>query len=98
MDRRADEIARRQRELLRRSSALRSRLAEQADVLRGPLSLADQARDGWHWLRAHPEWPVGVAVVLVVARPRRSLRWALRLWTAWRFWRRLQDRVLASPA
>lgn len=83
----------RQHELLGRSAALRVRLATEAAVLQGPLTLADRVRDGWHWLRAHPEWPLGAAVVLVVLRPRRTLRLALRLWSLWGLVRQVQGRL-----
>jgi hypothetical protein len=85
-----------QRALLARSARLRARWQADLATLRPPLALADQARDAWQWLRAHPQWPAGLAVVLVVARPRRVLRWGLRLWTAWQWWRRLQLRLATA--
>ena len=78
-------------ELQARSAGLRLAVAQDAQVLQAPLALADQVRQGWRWLRAHPQW-VGVGVaVLVVWRPRRAWRLGLRLWSAWRLWGRLRQ-------
>ncbi|MDH4289755.1 MAG: YqjK-like family protein [Aquincola sp.] len=93
MSGRALALARRQQVLLARSAELRIHAATQLSVLRPPLDLADQFRSGWHWLRTHPEWPIGVAIMVVVLRPRRALRWGLRLWSGWRLLRRLQRRL-----
>jgi hypothetical protein len=88
-------LAQRQHELLLRSADLRTRLAIDAAVLRQPFSLADRVRDGWRWLRANPEAPIAALVVLAVLRPRRVLRWGLRIWAGWRSLRRLQRWVAA---
>lgn len=89
-------VTARQRALLAQSARLRASWQTDLAALRPPLAVADQARDAWQWLRAHPEWPAGLAVVLVVARPRLALRWGLRLWTAWQWWRRLQPRLATA--
>lgn len=89
-------LARRQQALLLRSADLRGALGRDLRRLQAPLALADRLRGGWHWLRAHPELPLAAAAVLVVLRPRRAWRWSLRLWWAWRSWRRLQ-RWLRPP-
>lgn len=79
------------RERLRlRSAELRLTIARDAQVLAGPLALADQARAGWQWLREHPVVPAGVVLTLLVLRPRRALRWGGRLWSGWRLWRRAE--------
>jgi YqjK-like protein len=83
-------VQQRQLALLARSDELRASMALQVASLQPALHWAIRAREGWRWLRAHPEWPLGAALVLVVARPRRSLRWGLRLWSGWRLWQRLR--------
>jgi|OpeIllAssembly_1097287.scaffolds.fasta_scaffold191582_4 hypothetical protein len=93
--RRAAALALRQRELLVHSGALRAQLVIDAAVLQRPLALADRVREGWRWLRANPEAPIAALVVLAVLRPRRVLRWGLRIWTGWRSLRRLQRWVAA---
>jgi hypothetical protein len=84
-------VLQRQLALLARSDELRASLKLQVAALRPALNWAERAREGWLWLRAHPEWPLGAALVLVVLRPRRSLRWGLRLWSGWRLWQRLRS-------
>lgn len=93
--RRAAVLALRQRELLVHSAALRAQLVMDAAVLQRPLAAADRVRDGWRWLRAHPEAPIAALVVLAVLRPRRVLRWGLQVWAGWRTLRRLQRWVAA---
>jgi len=93
--------AERQAQLQQRSSQLRQRLGEDAQVLQAPLALADQVRSGWRWLKAHPEWVGAGVVLLVVLRPRRMPRLLWRLgsttWTGWQLWRRAR-RWAASAA
>ncbi len=82
-------LAQRRQQLQVRSALLRGRLADDAQVLRTPLALADQVRAGWRWLKTHPQW-VGVGVaVMVVWRPRRLAWLGGRLWAGWRLWQRL---------
>jgi hypothetical protein len=83
--------------LLKRSAELRGTFARQAQGLKAPLALADQVRAGVQWLRRHPEWPLGVAVALAVARPKRALRWAGRLWWAWTSLRRARSWLALLP-
>ena len=92
---RAAALAQRQRLLLARSSELRLHLAADAVVLQRPLELADRVRQGWRWLRTHPEAPLAALVVVAVLRPRRAWRWGLRLWTGWRALQHLQRRLRA---
>ena len=75
-------------QLLIRSTALRLQLAQQAQVLAAPLAIADSLRNSLHWLRQHPEWPLGSLALLALLRPRRAWRWASRVWWGWRLWRR----------
>jgi hypothetical protein len=82
------ELELRRARLLARSTELRMAVGQQAQVLRTPLAVADQVRDGARWLRQHPEWPIGALVVLVILRPRRVFRWSSRLFWGWQMWRR----------
>lgn len=92
---RAVDLALHQRQLQLRSTELRLRFADDAQALAPPLRLADRVHAGWRWLRAHPEVPLAAIVVVAVLRPRRALRWGLRLWGGWHTFRRLQRRVAA---
>ena len=93
---RATALALRQQVLLLRSVELRGRLAADAAVLQRPLALADRVHEGWRWLRANPAAPIAAVVVVAVLRPRRVLRWGLRMWWGWRTLRRLQRRLQAG--
>lgn len=65
-------------------------------MLRAPLGVADQARAATRWLVQHPEWPLGAALLLVLLRPGRVLRWASYAWQGYGVYRRVQ-RVMARP-
>ena len=95
--RRVGALLERQHRLLLRSTELRGRLAADAVVLRRPLALADRVREGWRWLRVHPEVPLAALVVVAVLRPRRAWRWGLRAWSGWLMLRRLQRRLQGAP-
>lgn len=85
------ELAARQQQLLIRSAELRVTLAHQSQTLQGPLALADQAVSSVHWLRSHPQWPLGALLLLAVIRPRRALAWAGRLWWGWGLYQRARS-------
>ncbi len=93
MNRQAAALARRQQQLLVRSSELRRQWADEARAWQTPLALADQVHAGWRWLRAHPEALLAAAATVLVLRPRRAWRLGWRLWAGWRLWRRLQKRL-----
>ena len=77
-----DELVLRQQRLLLRSAQLRLTLADQAQVFKRSLTVADQARRGLRWLYRNPQWPLGALLVLFVLRPRRAILWGGRLWWA----------------
>lgn len=93
MNRQAAALARRQQQLLVRSSELRSAFARDALAWQPPLALADQVHRGWLWLRAHPEVPLAAAAVVLVLRPQRAWRLGWRLWSGWQLWLRLRRRL-----
>jgi hypothetical protein len=92
---RRDELRLRREHLLLRSELLRDSLALQSLRIAPPFGWVDQGVRGLRWLRANPEWPVGLVLVLVVARPRRVLRWSRRSLWAWALWR--QWRPVVKP-
>ena len=89
-DQAQQDLDRRCADLQSRSAALRLALAQDAQVLRAPLALADRLRQGGRWLLGHPHWLGAGLALLVVWRPRRAGRLGLRLWGAWRLWGRLK--------
>ncbi len=91
-----DDVFVRQQALLARSDQLRTNLATHSQVLQKPLAAVDATRNSLHWLRQHPEWPIGAAVALVVARPRRILTWSQRVWLGWRLFKRAKKWIDAQ--
>ncbi len=91
------ELAERKQQLLIRSAVLRVSLAHQAQVLRGPLAMADTVRNGTQWLRRRPQWPLAALALLALRRPRRALRWATRLWSGWHSYQRFQQWLDKQP-
>jgi len=83
----------RRQSLQLRSAELRLRVERDVMRLAPSLALADRGVAGLHWLREHPEWPIGAAVVVVLLKPRRALRWGMRLWWSWRTARRALEWV-----
>ena len=92
-----DALMLRQQQFLIRSAQLRISFAEQTQVLKRPLALADDARAGMQWLLRNPQWPLGVLVFLIVVRPSRALRWGGRAWAAWRSLQRAQIWLANRP-
>jgi hypothetical protein len=87
------ELLARQALLQQRSGLLRDALVWQAQTLAPALQWADRGWSAWHWLRHHPQWPLGAALLLVAVRPRRVVSWGMRwsgraLWM-WQLWRRV---------
>ena len=91
-----DELIQRREQLRYRSAQLRQEWRQQVEVLRRPLGRVDQARAATHWMAQHPEWPLGAAVLIVLLRPGRALRWAGYAWQGYGVYRRVQ-KLLAAP-
>ncbi len=102
---RAVALARRQEQLLARSTELRQRLALDVAPWQPRLAQVDRVRSAvsrsWQWLRAHPEVPAGLAVGVLLLRPRRALRWGWRwgrrAWLGWQLFQRVQLSGSAQP-
>ena len=84
-----EQLLLRQQQLIDRSAQLRSDIADQSDLFIKPLALADQVREGVHWLCKNPAWPVGVGLLVLVLKPQKTILWGSRLWWAWNQFKRL---------
>lgn len=84
------ELALRKQRLQLRSAALRDEFAGHGAAFAPLFAAGDGIREGFHWLRRHPEALVAPVVALAVARPRVLFRWARRSVVAWQAWGRLQ--------
>lgn len=90
MNQRRLELALRKQRLQLRSAQLRADFAADAAAFEPLFAAGDKVRDAALWLKGHPEVPVGAGVALLVARPRRLLRWARRGLLAWQAARRVR--------
>lgn len=84
------ELALKKQRLQIKSAALRSEFAGNAMGLAPLFAAGDRVRDGWFWLRRHPEAAAVAGVVLLVTRPRILFRWARRGVVAWQAWSRMR--------
>jgi hypothetical protein len=84
-------------------AAAEQRLALDADIdalhqqLRPVLAVAQAVRSGAHYLRQHPQWVIGGALVVGIARPRFLLRWLRRALVAWQFARQVRRTLADLP-
>lgn len=83
------EIALKKQRLLIKSEDLRNEFGYNGRGVEPAFQVADTAVAGVHWLKRHPEVVAGVAVTLVVARPRVVWRWGRRAYTGWKAWQQL---------
>jgi len=90
------ELGLRQQQLLIRSTALRLALADQSQVLARPLAVADRAVAAARWLYLQRGLLVVGALVVVLLRPRRALRWLGKGWSLWRTLRRISPWLLVA--
>jgi hypothetical protein len=93
---RAVELALKKQRLQIESERLRREFAGYAQGIEPAFTAVDQARAGWRWLRANPAIPVGILVLMLVARPSVVFRWGRRAWLGWQAWRRLRSRLVAD--
>lgn len=83
---------------LERLRAKRERLVARAAVQREeivllakrwekPLAVADRGLDALEYVRARPGLVIAAVAIVAVLQPRRAIRWARRIWAAWRGYR-----------
>jgi len=84
------EIALRKQRLQLRAERQRTELMAGLAAVDVVLDGVDRLRDGIGWLRQHAPAVSTFALVLLVLRPRFTLRWARRAWLGWQLYRRLR--------
>ena len=90
------KLAERRATLIARAENQRDTLARASLPLQAPLEMVDRGVAGIRYLRNHPEWLAGSAVLMLVLRPRRIVKWAQGGWLAWRFARGLKNKLYGS--
>jgi len=96
-DRYAQLRARRER-LIAKADLQRDEFAREVIVWQPALGVIDRGLAGYAWVRAHPEILVAAGAVLLVLRPRRTIRWSLRLYSAWQAYRRVSAKLSTVAA
>lgn len=92
------EIALRKQRLQFRAEQQRQELSAGLAVVDGVLDKVDRLREGVDWLRQHAPIVSTFALVLLLLRPRFTLRWARRGWLGWQLYRRIKSRFDSLPA
>jgi hypothetical protein len=77
------DLALKKQRLQLRSALLRRQMSAHAAGIAPIGTAADRVQAAVAWLRAHPLLPIAAAVALIVARPRRALRWGRRAFSLW---------------
>ena len=85
-------LAERRERLVAQAAMQRRTLAQDVEPWRIPLALADQGLTALRYIKSHPEWIVGVVVLLAALRPRRVGKWLGRGWVSWQVMHRLRGR------
>jgi len=96
MSERLIKLAERRATLIAKAENQRNALSQAAVPLRVPLALADRGLAGITYLKLHPEWLAGSAVVVLLLKPRRIFKWAQQGWLVWRFTRSLKNKLYGS--
>ena len=81
------EIRAERARLLARAAVERESVRVQLRAWEAPLALVDRSVTAARYVRRHPQWLMGAAIVLAVLRPRRALAWVRNGLIAWRAFR-----------
>jgi hypothetical protein len=92
MNKKLIRLAQRRERLVTRAAEQRVALAQNIEPYRVPLALADRGLYALRYIRSHPEWLVGVVVLLAALRPGRVGKWLGRGWVTWRMMSALSGR------
>ncbi|HSJ47574.1 MAG TPA: YqjK-like family protein [Gammaproteobacteria bacterium] len=84
MNKKQLQLARQREYLVAKASSQRTTLAESIEPWRRPLALADQGLNALRYIKRHPEWLAGVAVLFAALRPRSAGKWLGRGLMTWK--------------
>ncbi len=90
------ELALKRQRLEWQAQSQREDLGRHLQVFLPAFGAADKVRAGAKFLRTHPAWLAGGAVLLVVLRPRKAWRWGRRGVMVWSLWKKLQNKLGAA--
>ena len=92
MNKKLIRLAEQRERLVAQVAAQRTALAQNIEPWRTPLALADQGLAALRYIKSHPEWIVGVVVLLAALRPSRVGKWLGRGWVTWQMMHTLRGR------
>lgn len=93
MNKKQIDLAERRSLLIQQAAAQRSVLAHNLEPWRARLSRIDRGIAVLQYVRRHPGWMAGSALVLAAFfRPQRGGKWLQRGWLIWQIWRKLRGR------
>lgn len=87
------ELALRRQRLQLKSASQRQTIAQAAGNLAPVFAAGDRVRSGYLYLKQHPEWLIGAAIVLTIAKPRAMFGWVRRGVVVWQISRRVRRGV-----
>jgi hypothetical protein len=79
--------------LIERAARQRADLAQTLQSWAQPLGFVDRGLAAVRFVLARPPLLAGAALVMVLLRPRRAVKWARRAWGLWRSYRWLTQKV-----
>ncbi len=85
-------LAERRERLVAQAAAQRMTLAQNIEPWRNPLARVDQGLAVLRYIKSHPAWIVGGAVLLAALRPGRVGKWLGRGWVTWQMLHKLRGR------
>jgi hypothetical protein len=92
MNKTLTQLAERRNRLVNRAAVQRVALARNITPWRLPLALADQSISAWNFIKRHPRWMIGGAVLFASLGPARAGSWVGRGMLAWQ----MLDTLLGS--
>jgi len=92
MNEKSSRLAERRERLVAQAAAQRMALAQNIEPWRLPLARADQGLAALRYIKSHPAWIVGGAVLLAIVRPGRAGNWLARGWVTWKMVQKLRGR------
>lgn len=93
MEQRLTQIRLRRERLIARAALQREDLARDVAGLAPAVRVIDGGITAVAWVRAHPGPLLIAAGLMLVLRPRRTIRWSLRLYSLWRGYRIISARL-----
>jgi hypothetical protein len=90
---RLTQIRLRRERLIAKAALQREDLSRDVAGLVPAVRVVDRGIEAVAWVRAHPGPLLIAAGVMLVLRPRRTIRWSLRLYSLWRGYRAVTARL-----